>query len=361
MILRKVRPAGVSFVPGGRIMAVKSELSLSELQKKAGEIRRSYPGVRQISRLGHLEIAALLFRLNPGWAVWSSSFSLGALYKLYQKIGFCEAGPILQRPQEALGFSAGLALAASVQQSGKPVCCCMSDMDQLLGGVWEAAIRSVRLGLGNLLVFVADSANGTGLVADRYAACGWNVLFMNAANMAEGYKLLAAHKMDTVPSVIITRVVMEGADLQTPSAHTQREMADAAGRADFHELMHGLFRGIATAPGASGKAVFLVDTSGSTDGFPALYVKTGEISIVDCGPAAATAVSLAAGFGKSGGTAFVAHRGRRSFSLSGGFPDIPGPVRSRQVEYPHSALEAEAAVLRLLNLMEPWKIRIRIR
>ena len=337
-------------------MVAKSELSLSELQKIAGEVRSCVLRNRPDRSLGHLEIAALLFRVNPARVIWSSSFSRSALHALYREIGERDPGktpgsPIMRRPHSALGFAAGVAFEASLQGGKSCTCCCMSDTDQFLGGVWEAAIRSVKLRLGKLIAFVVESGPGAGFIADKYAACGWNVRFMNAAAIAEGFSQLKPPESEDIPSVIITQALEDDPESSALRSGIDSSSAETA----FHEQISAILRGIEEVPGEARKVIFSVTEGGRLCSFPGAYGNTEKVQVVDCGPAAATAFSLARGVGEAGGTSFVARCSRSGFSLSG---NLRKARHMRRIECPSSAREAEQTVRSLWDLDVPWEINI---
>lgn len=346
-------------------MLVKGGFPLSVLREIASTVRADLRADRVYDALEQVEIATLLFKHHSAQLVWSSSLGSTVLKRINREFHRREEGLVFPRvcicrPGQALGIAAGAAFRSGVNANDNRVYCCLSGSDLLGGGVWEAAILAVKLHLGALAVFVIEEANGTGLLADKYAACGWNVHLMNTADITEGFTLLSALDSFETPSVVIARAAAVQPVKESINSNGAEPGKTLSAEPLFIEIMAGLSRGIEAVPvpDVLSKAVFVVKDRREPLCFQELDWKTRGVRYVDCGPAEGGAFSLAKGFRRAGGVSFVAIQRRKYFELAG-IPD-PGHSFSRtwHIIVPRSGQEAEKAVLRLWRIDESWRIRL---
>jgi transketolase len=193
------------------ITKTKKRLLLMHFQANAGHVGGNLSCLDAIMVLFHLSL-----KENDRF-ILSKGHSAGALYATYWSLGklsdddldtFCKDDtklpghpsgngiPSLMFPTGSLGhgpsLSAGLALAAKKQKSGRRVYCLCSDGEWQEGSCWEALIFAVHHRLDNLTIIIdqnklqgfgtAEEVISCGDLQPRLAAFGANVISCDGHN-----------------------------------------------------------------------------------------------------------------------------------------------------------------------------------
>ncbi len=138
-----------------------------------------------------------------------------------------------------LGLSNGIALALRLDGVGSRVFCLLGEDELQEGSVWESAMQTSCLGLGNVTAVVdmngkVASARKIQPVMDKFGSFGWRTVHADGHDMEDLERAFSFAASDPVPCVILAETLsgkgfsMAEKDLIGASMPLDREMMEQA-------------------------------------------------------------------------------------------------------------------------------------
>ncbi|WP_141582299.1 transketolase [Actinomadura sp. WMMA1423] len=150
------------------------------------------------------------------------------------------AVPGVEMPTGSLGHGLALANGFAVADPGRRCFAVLGDGELQEGSVWEAAMASAALGLGNLTAVVdrnslqitgpTEEAIGLEPLADRWRSFGWTVREADGHDFGALREALVPERTGSGPPVAVIARTVKGRGLPSLEAKTRSHYAKLSGR-----------------------------------------------------------------------------------------------------------------------------------